>query len=123
LNAVFVPPPVCWRVIEKRVQVRRPDDIDTTSEPIRGEGQSDKRGVAAVGHAHDRDLVGSRDAGGDGPVHGIDQIIMHLGAPFQIAGGDERLAEAGRATKVHRQDGIATVGQPLMKPVVAVYIP
>ena len=49
-----------------------------------------------------------------GPVDGVDQVVVHLAAPFAVAGVDERLAEAGRAAEVHRQHGVAAVGQPLV---------
>ena len=53
------------------------------------------------------------DALRDGPVHGVDQVVVHRLAPLQIAGVDERLAEAGGAPEVDLQHGVAAVGQQL----------
>ena len=50
------------------------------------------------------------------------QIVVHLAAPLQVAGVDERLAEAGRAAEVHRQHGIAAICQPLVLGLVAVAV-
>jgi len=44
----------------------------------------------------------------------IDQIVMHLAAPFMVGGGDEGFAETGRAAIVHREHRIASVGEPLV---------
>ena len=47
---------------------------------------------------------------------------MHLAAPLEVARRDERLAEARRTAEVHRQHGIAAVGEPLVVGVEAVVI-
>ena len=48
------------------------------------------------------------------PGDGVEQVVVHLAAPLQVAGVDERLAEAGRAAEVDRQHRVAAVGQPLV---------
>ena len=84
------------------------------------EGQADQRRVAAVGAAHDRHLVAVVMPLFDRPVDGVEQVVVHLAAPLQVAGVDERLAEAGGAAEVDRQHRVAAVGQPLVLAVVAV---
>ena len=47
---------------------------------------------------------------------------MHLRAPFEVAGVDERLAEPRRAAEVDRQHRIAAVGEQLVHPVEAITV-
>jgi hypothetical protein len=61
----------------------------------------------------------SGDAVPDGPVDGVDEIVVHLGGPFLVAGVDELLAEAGRAAEVHAQHRVAAVGEELVRSVQA----
>ena len=56
------------------------------------------------------------------PVDGVEQVVVHLAAPLQVAGIDEALAEAGRAAEVHRQHRIAAVRQPLVARVEAIAV-
>ena len=50
----------------------------------------------------------------DGPVDGVDQVVVHLAGPLLVAGVDEFLAEAGRAAVVDAQHRVAAVGQQLV---------
>ena len=58
----------------------------------------------------------------DGPVHSVDQIIVHFAGQFAIGGVEECLAEAGRAAIVDGQHRVAAVGKPLVHAVVAVLV-
>lgn len=68
------------------------------------------------------DLVLAGDALVDGPVDGVDQIIVHLAGELVRRLLDERFPEARRPAIVDREDGIPAVGQPLMRGVVAVAV-
>src|SRR5690606_32594106 len=74
---------------------------------------------AAVAAAADTDAVRIGDAVVDGPLHGVHQVVVHLGAPLAVARVEEGLAEAGGAPEVDAQDRVAAVGQPLVDAVVA----
>jgi hypothetical protein len=50
----------------------------------------------AVARAVDGDPLWIRDLLRDRPVDRVDEVVMHLGAPLEIRGVDERLAEAAR---------------------------
>ena len=50
----------------------------------------------------------------DRPVDRVDQVVVHLAAPFLVGGGDEGLSESGRAAIVDAEHRIAAVGQPLV---------
>ena len=60
-----------------------------------------------------RDLLRVGDALLDGPVDGVDQVVVHLQAPLLVAGVEELLAVAGRAAEVDLQHRVAAVGEPL----------
>ena len=94
---------------QQRLQVGRADDVDAAAEHLGREGEARQRRVAAVGAAHDGDAVRVGDALLHRPVDGVEQVVVHLAAPFEVAGVDERLAEAGRAAEVDRQHGLAAV--------------
>ncbi len=96
--------------LEQRDEVRRADDVDAAGEHVGRERQADERGVAAVAAAHDGDLVRVGDLLLDGPVDGVDQVVVHLAGPLLVAGVEELLAEAGRAAEVDAQHGVAAVG-------------
>ena len=98
---------------QQRLQVGRPDDIDAAAEHLRREGEAGQRRIATVRAAHDGDAVAAGDAVGHRPFDRIDQVVVHLAAPFQVAGIDERLAESGRGAEVHRQHRKAAIRQPL----------
>ena len=107
---------------QQRLQIGRADDVDAAAEHVRREGQARQRGVAAVGAAHDGDAGRIGDALLHRPGDGVEQVVVHLAAPFEVAGVDERLAEAGRAAEVDGQHGPAAVGQPLVLRVEAVLV-
>ena len=77
-----------------------PDDVDRAAEHVGREGGADQGGVAAVGAAVDGDLRPVGAALLDDPVDGVEQVVVHLGAPLLVAGVDEVLAVAGRAPEV-----------------------
>ena len=96
-----------------------PTMLDGAGERVRRERRPDQRRVAAVAAAHDRHLLRVGVALLDGPVDGVDQVVVHLAGPLAVAGVEELLAEAGRAAEVHLQHRVAAVGQPLRLRVVA----
>ena len=77
--------------------------MSTAQANVRREGDAGQRRVAAVGAAEDGDLLRVGDALLDGPVHGVDQVVVHLQAPLLVAGVQELLAVAGRAAEVDLQ--------------------
>ena len=107
---------------QQRLEVGRADDVDAAAEHLRCKGEPGQRGIAAVGAAHDGDAPAIGNSLLHRPLHGVDQVVMHLAAPLQVAGVEECLAEAGGAAEIHRQHGIAAIGQPLVVRVIAVLV-
>ena len=99
--------------LDEGLEVRRADDVDRAGEDVGGEGGADQGGVAAVGAAEDGDPIGVGVALVDHVLHGVDEVVVHLGAPLAVAGVDEVLAVAGGAPEVDLHAQVAAVGQPL----------
>lgn len=76
-------------------QARDTDIVDGRGEDVGGEGDTDQRRVATVGSAEDGHTIAIRVALLDGPVHGVDEIVVHLAGELPDSGFHERLAEAG----------------------------
>ena len=88
--------------MDERLQVGGADDVDRTGEELGRERDAGKARVAAVGAAEDGNLLGVGIALRDGPVTGVDQVVVHGLAPLPVAGVEERLAVAGRAATPSR---------------------
>ena len=109
--------------LEKRVEVRWPDNVHPTGEGFGSERQPDQRGIPAVGAAHDGDPLGIGDLLFHGPVHAVDQVVVHLPRPFHVRRIEVLLADARGAAIVRLQHRVPTVGQPLRVRVVAPRVP
>ena len=107
---------------EQGFKVRGADNIDSAGKHFRREGKARQRRIAAIGTAHDRDPLGQRDPLRLGPVHRVDQIVVHLQAPLPVAGIEEGLAEPGRAAEVDAEDAVAAIGEQLVGGVEAIGI-
>ena len=94
-------------------QARDADVVDGGGEDVGGEGDADQRGIATVGAAEDRDTIAVRVALLDRPVHGVDEVVVHLARELTDGGLHERLAEAGRSAEVDLQHRITAVGEQL----------
>src|SRR5439155_10754287 len=90
------------------------DQIYAAGIEFRSEGQPAQRRVAAVRAAQDGDAPGIGDSLPDGPADGIRQVVLHgADAPLAVASVQELYSEAGRAAKVHLEDGIPAVREQL----------
>jgi hypothetical protein len=67
----------------------------------------------AVGCAHDRDSSRVGDAFFDQPVNAIDQILVHLAAPFFVAGMNKLSTVTCRTAGVDLEHGVTAIGKPL----------
>src|SRR5207253_9266180 len=76
---------------------------------------ADQRRIAPVAGPVDGDALRVGGAASDGPIDRIDEVIVHLAAPFQVGRVDEALAEADRPPEIHAEDRIAAIGEPLMR--------
>ena len=94
-------------------QARDADVVDRRGEDVRGERDADQRRVAAVGAAEDRDAVRIGVALLDGPVHPVDQVVVHLAGELADRRLDEGLAVSGGSAEVDLQHRISAVGQQL----------
>src|SRR5690606_24986432 len=84
----------CSRRGGASVQVWFPDDAH-------------QRGVTAVASAVNAYPRRIGKSAGYRPVRGIGQVILHLAAPFAVAGFDEGAAVASRAAEVDAQYSVA----------------
>ena len=75
---------------------------------------ADQRGVPAVGATVDRNPVAIDNALCDKVIDGVEQVVVHLGAPLAVARVEEGLAVAGGTAEVDVHTGVAPVGQPLV---------
>ena len=50
----------------------------------------------------------------DGPIDGVDEVVVHLAGPLLVSGVEELLAEALGPAVVDAEDRVAAVGKPLM---------
>ena len=106
--------PVGREALDQRDEIRRADDVDAARERVGRERQAHQRRVATVRSAHDRDLVLLREAV-VGPLHRVDEIVVHRPCELHVRDVDELLAEAGRAAVVGWQYGVTAIGEPLMR--------
>src|SRR5438552_2595243 len=65
-------------------QIGDAEHVDGAGEFLGREGRADQRRVAAVARAVDGDPLLVGDAALDGPVDRLDQVVVHLAAPFEI---------------------------------------
>ena len=86
--------PILRHVLHQRHEIRRAAFVDAASEYIGREGEADQRGVAAVAATDDGDFVGIGNFLFDGPIHGVDQIVVHLSGPLFVGGVGELFSEA-----------------------------
>ena len=114
-GAEFPGLPVGRDVLSEGHEVGDAEQIDGAGKARWREGGADQRRIAAIARAIDRHARGLGDALTHGPVDGIEQVGMYAARPFAVAGIDERLAEAGRASVVHAQHVVAAVGEPLVR--------
>src|SRR5204863_7607416 len=98
---------------EQGDQVRRPDDIDRGAVEIRRKRDARKRSVTAVGASEDSDALGVCRALSDEVLDAVSDVVLHFAAPFAVSGLEELLADAGGATEVGHEPGIAAVGEEL----------
>ena len=115
--------PVGGDGLEEGQQVGGSDDGHRCGVDVRREGHTRKRGVAAVGAAHDANPLGIHDALGHQVLHTPGEVILHAVAPLLVAGIEELLAVARGAPEVGRQYRIAAVGQELGVGVEAPLVP
>ncbi len=99
--------------LEERQEVRRPDDGDARGVDVGGEGDAGEGGVAAVGAAHDRDLLRVGDPLLHEVLHAPREVVLHQVAPLVVPGVEELLAVAGGAAEVGGEDGVAAVREEL----------
>ncbi len=69
-------------------------------------------------------FLGSAIALGDGPLHAIREVVLHLArAPLLVPRVEEGLAQSRGCAEVHLEDGVAPVGEPLVLGVEAPGVP
>ena len=115
--------PVRGDGVHQGYQVGRADDVHAAGKDFRGESHSDQGRIAAIAAAQDGNPGRVGNALSHGPLHRVQQIIVHLAAPFPVAGVDKALAKAGGAAEVDAQHGVAPVRQQLKDRVIAPFIP
>lgn len=86
---------------------------------VGGDRDTDKCRIAAIGAAEDSESVRVGVALGDGPVGGIEEIVVHRTRELADSSRDMPSAVARRAPKVDLQHRITTVGQQLRLRVVS----
>ena len=97
--------------IEQRDDVRWPDDRHARGIELWCKRHSCERRVAAVGSAHDGNLLGVGDAALNEVFHAVGDVVLHHpGTPLFVSGIQKPLAEPGRAPKVRHQHRVAAVG-------------
>ena len=99
--------------MNQRFEVRWADDVHAAGKFLRSKRQSCQCRVTAIRTAHDRDPLRIGVVFLDGPIHRVDQVVVHFEAPLFVAGVEEFLSVAGRAAIVHLQAGVAAVRKPL----------
>src|SRR5258705_7095189 len=109
----YVRPGGRWKCPHEVREIRDADVVDGRGEDVGSEGHRDQCRVATVGAAEDRDAIPIRIALLDGPVNGVDEIVMHFAGELPDGGLDEVLAEAGGSAEVDLQRRITAVGEKL----------
>ena len=99
--------------MNQRFEVRWAHDVHAADEFFRSERQSSQGRVTAVGTAHDRDFPGVGIAFLDGPIHGVDEIVVHLESPLFVACIEELLPVTRGGAIIHLQAGVSPVREPL----------
>src|ERR1041385_3469259 len=102
-----------------RDQAADADAAYAGDENVGAECEGGARRIPAVGGSHDRDFFRIGDASVDEPARAVDQIVVHLAAPFLESSLDEFSAVACRGAVVHLQHSVAAVGEPLHRVIIA----
>src|SRR5712692_10957867 len=105
--------PVRRDSLDQRLEVRWPDVVDGAGIDIGGERGPRERSISAVRAAEDRDPFPVRPALLYGVADRVGQVVLHLSAPFPVAGVDECLAVTGRSAVIDLKAEITAVGEPL----------
>src|SRR5215510_15438281 len=97
---------------DKRIQFRWGVHRQTASEPVRSRQRRERR-IAAIRPAPEAYAPARRDALFDGPVSGVNQIVLHLAAPLAHARLLHFSPESVRAAKLDPQRREAAIRQQL----------
>ena len=81
--------------LDQSDNARGANDVHAASERVRGERQTNQRGVASVTAAVDADSIRIRITLAHRPFLGVQQIVMHGAAPLTVAGIEELLPITG----------------------------
>src|SRR5690606_27304944 len=86
---------------------------DHAPDQIRVPRRGHHRGIRAIVRAVEADAVRIRHSIAYGPLHAGRNVVLHLGAPFAIAGASECRAPARGAARVDLQNSVATRSEQL----------
>lgn len=105
--------PVCREGLDQRDERRGAYVVHRAREDLRRERDADQRRVAAVGSSVDRHLLRIGDPLIGGPLHPIDEVVVHGAGELLHGRVVERLPVAGGAPVVDLEHGVAAVREEL----------
>ncbi len=111
---LFLGAPPCGDFLQRARPVGDAEDVDAGVEFFWAEGEGCGDHVAAVGPAHDGDLVFLHPVERLQVLLAMDDVVEIDFAVLLVVHVEEGLAVARRAAVVHAQDGVAVVGEVLV---------
>src|SRR4029077_18162779 len=99
--------------LQERVQIRWADDVNATSERVRGERHGTQGRISTVASTHDAHFSRLGPARFHRPILAIEKISVHGASPLPVPRVDIFLSVARRPTEIDLQNGVPAVREPL----------